>query len=356
MATGAAALLVVACGGTSANHGVAAAHATNSTRPATPTPSTATTSSSTIGQPKAGAARGHRPEAAAKPRPLLPVKHSGAHPGAAALVGDIKHLAKASFIPTIKQAPQDGPGSGCQIGQVDTTPKYCAFGDKTAPKLTIALVGDSVAGEWLRGLAKVAVAHHWRIVTALHSRCPWTSTMTVNTGHSEPYTSCHTWGASVLHHLLTKLHPQVVITTDRPVLGTTNYAPGPTASTAIGRGMATYWKQLIAHHIAVVGFRESPEMGFDVPDCVAAKGHCSASRSQAVAATTPVVVADRLVQHGERMLDLTGLICAKTTCHPVVGNVLVYQDRHHLTNTYVLTMAPYLERKLLTVPRLAAAA
>jgi hypothetical protein len=39
----------------------------------------------------------------------------------------------------------------------------------------------------------------------------------------------------------------------------------------------------------------------------------------------------------------------------VVGNVLVYQDDHHLTSTYALTLAPYLEQRLLTVSKVLSA-
>ena len=45
------------------------------------------------------------------------------------------------------------------------------------------------------------------------------------------------------------------------------------------------------------------------------------------------------------------LICGPVSCPPVIGNVLVYQDSHHLTSTYALTTAPYLEERLLKVSK-----
>jgi hypothetical protein len=41
------------------------------------------------------------------------------------------------------------------------------------------------------------------------------------------------------------------------------------------------------------------------------------------------------------------LVCGPTVCAPVVGNVVVYRDSHHLTNTYSKTLEPYLLRRLL---------
>jgi hypothetical protein len=48
---------------------------------------------------------------------------------------------------------------------------------------------------------------------------------------------------------------------------------------------------------------------------------------------------------------MNSLICGRVKCPAVVGNVLVYQDSHHLTSTYALTTAPYLETRLLKVSK-----
>jgi hypothetical protein len=45
-------------------------------------------------------------------------------------------------------------------------------------------------------------------------------------------------------------------------------------------------------------------------------------------------------------LDLTDSICGPEVCAAVVGNVLVYRDDDHLTNTYVRTLTPVVGRQL----------
>jgi hypothetical protein len=47
------------------------------------------------------------------------------------------------------------------------------------------------------------------------------------------------------------------------------------------------------------------------------------------------------------MVDANSLICAPRVCAPVVGNVLVYSDRHHLTWPYSNSTAPFIARLLL---------
>ena len=43
---------------------------------------------------------------------------------------------------------------------------------------------------------------------------------------------------------------------------------------------------------------------------------------------------------------MNSLICGPALCPAVVGNVLVYMDSHHLTQSYAETLAPYLRGKL----------
>jgi hypothetical protein len=91
-----------------------------------------------------------------------------------------------------------------------------------------------------------------------------------------------------------------------------------------------------------------------MPHCLTTKSAraCSTSRAKAIAPITPVTVADRAVQGRETLIDMNNFICS-TLCTPIVGNVLVYRDVHHLTRTFSLTLTPYLERQLLKVPALA---
>jgi hypothetical protein len=46
------------------------------------------------------------------------------------------------------------------------------------------------------------------------------------------------------------------------------------------------------------------------------------------------------------LIDVNSLICEPTICPPIVGNVVVYRDTHHLTQTYIGSLAPYFLRKL----------
>jgi SGNH domain (fused to AT3 domains) len=257
------------------------------------------------------------------------------------------------YTPSLEDAPSDQPSwdpPGCQVSQRSSTPRACVFGVRTAPRLVVAVVGDSVVNEWIAGLVGAGRPRGWKIVTELHSRCPWSATMMINIGQTVPYTSCYDWGRAVLNDLLTTIKPDVVVTSDRPVLGTPdNPIRGPASRAQIGDGMATYWRILLAHHIAVVPIRESPEIGFDVPQCLAEKSveDCTVPLGDTITPDAPTVIATREVGDAVHLVDMNSVICPAGRCTPVVGRIVKFRDTHHLTATYVESITPEFTAKLL---------
>ena len=257
--------------------------------------------------------------------------------------------------PAPAQAPMDfvgGGGGKCQTGINQTTPKPCVFGSKTNYSMTVALVGDSVADQWRSIFLDMAKKYHWRLVLDLHGECPWTATMTAKLRTTTPYQGCYDWGGMVLNQLLDQFHPDVLITSARPVLGLPSHpAADPTSFKAIAEGMATYWRRLAAHGTRIVAIRESPEPRRNVPDCLTRPGatpqDCSTPVSRAIVQDSPLIQAVGLMHGAAKLIDLNHLICGPTTCQPIVGNVTVYRDTHHLTETYVETLRPYVEQQLL---------
>jgi hypothetical protein len=280
---------------------------------------------------------------------------TAAYPGAALLAGDAAPPAAAPPLPPPATASKDVQVTttrGCALAESAVTPKTCGFGDTSHPVKTVALVGDSFAGQWSTALAAIADTEHWRLVSVLKNGCPWTTTLIQQPTRPTPFTACRQWGAATLTALLTRIRPGVVITSDWPGDGrAVGAAPGLPSDTAVARGMTTYWKTLIQRNIKVVAIREGPTMSQLIPDCLS--GHdatvagCSTPRSRAVPPTNPIPLAVRSMGSAVPLVDMNPLVCGLTTCEPVVGNVVVYRDSHHLTSTYSKTLEPYLQRRLL---------
>jgi peptidoglycan/LPS O-acetylase OafA/YrhL len=279
------------------------------------------------------------------------------YPGAAALAGQAVSVPAKPVLPPPGDALATIPQywkQGCLAGEHAVTPKACVYGDTTDPALTVALVGDSIAGNWFPALEAMALRYHWRLVTDLHATCPWTATWLTDPNTSVPgvrYTSCHQWDVTVQHDLLTSIHPDVVITSDFTEIGSAAHPQGgPAAYADIAAGMAKYWKQLQDHGISVVPIQETPTMDFDPPDCVSEYGTgsaaCDRPAAQAIPQDPPTVQAARLMAGTVKVIDMNQFICGHGTCPSVVGNVLVYFDAHHLTSSYVTTVTPYLAERL----------
>jgi peptidoglycan/LPS O-acetylase OafA/YrhL len=284
------------------------------------------------------------------------------YPGAAALAAAVRHTTARDVKPTIPGRPVLPPPAqvsepaywvnGCLDDEFTAAPKPCVFGDTKDPKLTVALVGDSIAGNWWEALAVIANQEHWKLVTELHATCPFSATPAIAPGKGGPYPACTSWGHTVLHDLDTTIKPQVVITSSMASEDAEGYAHGTAASrAAIGEGEAAYWKQLQAHGIHVVAVRETPNPGVNAPVCVEQYGtgstRCDTPASQAITPDPPTSYAARLTGGSVPVIDMNDLICTSADCPPDAGNVLIYFDGHHFTQAYSQTLAPFLKRRLL---------
>jgi peptidoglycan/LPS O-acetylase OafA/YrhL len=289
-----------------------------------------------------------------------PVPFSGqlgpGYPGATALalhLKDVKHEPVLPAPDAIKLPLYWHDGCLPAFPTYGAAPKECVFGDTTNPALTVALVGDSIDGDWFTPLLAIADQKHWELVTDLRGNCPWTAAPL--SGPAGP--SCLAWGQTVLQDLLTTIKPDVVITSDDPDQPTVAHPHiGEPAMADLGAGMVPYWTKLENHGIDVVAMRETPDMSFVVPDCIAendgSAAKCSMPAKKAIAPDPPTVIAAKAMDGKVPVVDMNDLICTKKTCPGVVGNVLVYQDNHHLTDTYSGTLAPYLFQRLIAVDKI----
>jgi hypothetical protein len=275
------------------------------------------------------------------------------YPGAAELADKLASVPAKPVLP-----PPDALklpaywANGCLQAEHVAAVKPCYFGDTKNPALKIALVGDSMAGNWWAPLAQIATQEHWELITELHATCAWTATQLYDPVNKGAYPTCYQWGVSLLHDLITTVKPDVVITSE--LASETSLAhpkDGPQASAEVGAGMATYWRQLQDHGIGVIAIRETPiTAGLNPPACVAKHATdeqaCAVPKGKAVLPDPPSTYADRDLDGTVPVINMNSLICGPAVCPAVVGNVLVYMDSHHLTQSYTETLAPYLRGKL----------
>jgi hypothetical protein len=269
------------------------------------------------------------------------------YPGARALTEHVR-VATLRMRPTVLEVKNDLPVStrdGCISDFVNPALVNCTYGDTDAPRM-IALAGGSHAEHWITALDLLGRLHHFKVVTYLKMGCALsTEQVPLIMGNNATYPQCREWVQRTMEKLVADRPDYVFTTSTRPW----NIRPGDVMP-------ATYvgiWQTLSDNNIPILAIRDTPWLvkngqPFNPADCLAKAGNgqsCGIKRSDVLSEhnTTLDFVAQFPLL---KPLDMSDAICRQDICRAVEGNVLIYRDAHHLTPTYMRTMAPELGRQI----------
>jgi hypothetical protein len=261
-----------------------------------------------------------------------------AYPGAAYLVQG-GELPDVPYRPTAWVASGDHPETyfnGCHVRHSPEV-RVCPYGPEDGAH-TIAIVGDSHSAQWLPAFQAIAEDFDFRVLSVTHSACRFDAWLPSDTTDRA---QCAQWNRDVIPRLR-DLKPDVVFT-----LG--SYGWG--GRDRLNAGQIEQWRRLDGIGIPVIAVRDNPWYRFELPPCVVAYGsqarRCGGDRAQ-LGLTQPVPIpAGYTVPRNVHPLDLTDLYCEATFCPPVIGNIMVYRDEHHITATYARTMGPFMAQAIL---------
>jgi peptidoglycan/LPS O-acetylase OafA/YrhL len=255
----------------------------------------------------------------------------------------------AWMYPSPVGAEDDVPQSvddGCHAGFDKRDPSDpCVYGSQDA-ETTVALTGDSHSTQWFPALHELAQDRGWRIVVFNKSACAFTATEVGREG--SPYEECSNWNEAVVEELAA-LEPDLLVTSSSSAGTPYGLEPGPEALATMTEGMVDLWEEIASPGVPILAIRDTPRTTTDVLDCLARYAHdlsaCDRPVAEALELPDPQEQAVREVE-GAELVDLTDMICEADTCPAVVGNVVVYRDSHHLTETYARLLADTLGNRL----------
>lgn len=290
--------------------------------------------------------------------------------GAAALDGrtvwaDVDRVDAVSPLPA--EAPEDLPAiyerdPECQlpVGGDRVEPLVCRWGPRDASR-TVVLTGDSKINQWQSALEEVFRDQDVQLLQITKSACAFTSATT--TLEDAPWDGCREWGDRTLE-LIEDIDPDLVITSQRrgAALPPGGRTEADATADAMVDGLATTWRTLEESgvDVAVLLDNPGPPAGNIVYECVAENparlSTCSFPKAAAIESSAAPVqrrAAERVT--GVDVIDLTDVVCPdEDRCAPVIGDVLVYRQGSHVTNTYAMSAVPQLRRALVrAVPALA---
>ncbi|UQU66230.1 acyltransferase [Couchioplanes caeruleus] len=254
----------------------------------------------------------------------------------------------ANLTPPLDKAMKDKPryySEGCSQAFDDpTVKKPCAYGDLSSPT-TVVLFGDSHAGHWFPALEAASLQRHWKLVVVTKSACTAADGMIYLPQLKRQFTECVQWRHDAWDYVRS-LHPAKV------VMGSTypsNELLGVTGSQ--DDAWVAAWKRSIravsAPGTDVYFISDTPWQNGPTPECLSAHmdrpAECGRSRVGALA--EPVrrrLIAAAARAEGATVIDPVPWFCTATTCPPIVGDILVYRDQHHITTAYSRLLAPQL--------------
>lgn len=229
--------------------------------------------------------------------------------------------------------------------------RSCEYGDPNAPNGTIALVGDSHAAAFTNPLGDYLGGEGYRLVTFTRFGCPALAEARIGLRAQTPETqeACAKWTARVTDDLVSRDDIDTVIYTSfesayarYEEAGVPQLTSADVSST-LGR-VADSGKQ-------VVLLRDLPATaGTDVPTCVASSTDdaaqlCSVPLADAFPSGPFDPAVESLDDHISS-IDLRDSVCDGQRCYGLVGDVVVYADDNHVSETFARTLAPYLYDRL----------
>ncbi len=261
-----------------------------------------------------------------------------AYPGAAVLEDEALAASlpdTVPLIPSLAVVEEDTPiiyaADDC-----DGAKRLCAYGDPDGEH-TIALVGASRVAHYFSAFEKVASDNGWRLLVFSKSNCQFSSNPGAEEGR-DLETECVEFNEWVFEQMDRERPELVVGISDRAHTEDEQAYPGFTDQ----------WRRLDEMNIDVLALRDLPRFPTPFPECVARIGaeNCKFDVEPSHDPTDPSAGLDD-VPDNVAFADLTPYVCPDDQCPAAIGNILVYRDSSHLTDTYAVTLAPVVERTIL---------
>ena len=233
---------------------------------------------------------------------------------------------------------------GCELGQGRDQLKPCSYADRGS-HTTVVLFGDSHAGHWFDALTWISERRHWRLVVMTKEGCT-AAEVTLEHGSDNV---CPEWREKAKARIA-RLHPALVIVSWARWMEpwASQKAGVPTGyGGAWQNGVAAIFQFLRRSAKQVTFISDTPYPEHSAPDCVA--GHLSdvrpCTRQRSDSTVLPEIKAAELriaKQEHINSIDPTSWFCTPKVCPVIVGNLLVYHDKSHMTPQWSRFIAPVL--------------
>jgi hypothetical protein len=241
----------------------------------------------------------------------------------------------------------------CDIVGALVGKEVCAFGvEPSQARRTVALVGDSHAGNWRWALTDAMRQFGWHGLRIGHASCPLSTAVR---DLPEPgRSSCARWKRAVFRYL--RHHPEIDTLISSQLSGGSGVVParGRSAFETAVAGYAAAWRRLPRTVERILVLRDAPKAEPWTAGCVEraiaarrpAGPRCANRRRDALDADPAATAARRSRDPRVALIDMTAIFCGVRRCYPVIGGALVHRDTTHMTKTFAQSLSVPLLRRL----------
>lgn len=202
----------------------------------------------------------------------------------------------------------------------------CEYGNRDAKK-TYVLFGDSHAAQWFPALERYSSEQGIRLVTFTKSACPAIDVKISQQGVESA--SCREWRKKALMKI-NQLNPEAIIIAN--YYGSKVLADDP--FNEWGDGLKRVFS-FLPKDARVIIISDTPNFARTPAICLSqnllSANKCALPRNMALD-TRLAALEEKIAQDNQKyFIDMNNYLCTATECGPIIGNLMVYRDQHHIT-------------------------
>lgn len=251
-----------------------------------------------------------------------------------------------NLTPSLARANHDLPASGdCHLDFLVTIQGPCLFGDLAGTR-TVVLFGDSHVNQWFAAFDAAAKRRHWKLINWTKAACPVADLPVDAPILKRNYSECELWRRATVARIVA-LHPDLVIA------GQSDATKTGVNEQQWANATAETLRQISRPGAPALLLEDNPYAPADPLACLSEHlddtRACNYLRTEGYRDTGPnlhEVVATTVRRAGFRVIDTGDWTCGVDACPVIVGNMPVYRDRGHVTDTYAAWLTPVVESLL----------
>ena len=208
------------------------------------------------------------------------------------------------------------------------------YGDTKTYKYTVVLAGASHTAHHLGAIKSFAKSENIRLINITKSGCRLTS-------EQDEDPTCNVWKKDAFNKII-EYNPDLVVT-----LGTVTKNDN---SDYISEGMIDYFKKFDEKNIDILATRDTPRFKFSIPEMIEKNGieqTKEAMNKYPSLSDTPPWKQHVNIPHNVHFVDYTQYFMINNKYSPIIGGIIIYHDKAHISNTYSESMGPIFKKDIM---------